>query len=120
MRIILAAVAVTWLLAAAAKASEGDFTDLTGIPVMEGLAVVPDSLVVFDKEEGRILEAALEGEAALSGTIAFYREALFQLGWALIAETPAALAFAREGERLTLEVGVGPRLELRFRLAPEP
>ncbi|HXV74123.1 MAG TPA: hypothetical protein VD713_05275, partial [Sphingomonadales bacterium] len=96
-----------------------DFAALSGVPVMEGLSEVPDSLVVFDKEEGRLIEAALAGGVAPEDAAAFYREALFQLGWALDAETPAMLGFSREGERLLIEFEEGRPLTLRFRLGPE-
>lgn len=101
-------------------ATDESFAALTGIPAMEGLAEVPDTLVVFDKEEGRIVEASFRGEVEAGEAAAFYRETLYQLGWALKDETPAALGFAREGERLVVEFAEGPPLTLRFRLGPEP
>lgn len=119
MRLIPVTLALLALLAGAVHAAEGDFTELTGVPVMAGLAEVPDSLVVFDKEEGRIIEAAAEGEATAADAAAFYREALHQLGWALEGESPAALRFTRDGERLAIEFAAGARLVVRFRLGPE-
>ena len=118
MRLVPAALALLLLLAGAADGPEGDFTELTGVPAMEGLAEVPDSLVVFDKEEGRIIEAVFQGDAAPEAAAAFYREALFQLGWELESESEAALGFIRDGERLSLEFSAGPRLQIRFRLGP--
>jgi hypothetical protein len=121
-RTVLAALAVLALIAGAVFADEAEFTEMTGIPVLEGLLLVPDSLIVFDKEEGRIVEAAFEGESALAEARTFYPETLFQLGWEPEREggssNPDILTFTREGERLTVEFAEGPPAQIRFRLGP--
>jgi hypothetical protein len=81
------------------------------VPLMAGLQEVPDSAVVFDKPEGRIVEVQAAGTLDMVAVASFYRQALPQFGW---NPDPAAkesstrrlirLTFVRDSERLTVEV----------------
>jgi len=81
------------------------------VPLMAGLREVPDSAVVFDKPEGRIVEVQAVGPLEVAAVASFYRQALPQFGW---NPDPTAkesstrrlirLTFVRDNERLTLEV----------------
>jgi hypothetical protein len=86
------------------------------VPLMPGLALVAGSSVVFDKPEGRIVEAQAAGKVTRAAARAFYEASLPRLGWAALG----ADAWRREGEVLRLdyreERGI---LTLGFTLSPQ-
>jgi hypothetical protein len=85
------------------------------IPLMPGLAMVPNSGMVFEAPGGRLVEAFARGQHTPSEVLAFYGATLPQMGWT--AATPGS--FHREGETLDLEfIGQAPNLTVRFSLAP--
>jgi hypothetical protein len=69
------------------------------VPLMPGLAPVAGSSVVFDKPEGRIVEAQAAGKVTRAATRAFYDASLPRLGWTALG----ADAWRREGEVLRLD-----------------
>ncbi len=86
------------------------------LPLMPGLAEVPDAGVVFDKPAGRIVEAYAEGAVSRAAVTAFYIRTLPNLGWRAKAEA----LFQREGEVLRLGfMGDDGALVVRFTLQPE-
>ena len=86
------------------------------VPLMPGLAPVAGSSVVFDKPEGRIVEAQAAGKVTRAAVRAFYEASLPRLGWT----GGSADAWRREGEVLRLdyreERGV---LTVGFTLSPQ-
>lgn len=96
------------LAAAPAGASEQlFFSDLSDIPLMQGLYEVTDKAVIFDKPEGRIVEAVAVSESEnVSNIKAFYDSALPQLGWVREAEG----LFVRPGEGLRVVCGAEGKL----------
>lgn len=96
------------------------------VPLMAGLNEVPDSAVVFDKPEGRIVEVQATGALEVAEVTSFYRQALPQFGWnpdptAKEASTRRLfrLTFVRDNERLTVEVErAGGKTAASFALAP--
>ncbi len=105
---------VPWGFAALA---EGGFFDLLGdLPLMPELAEVREAGVVFDKPDGRIVEAYASGEVAGDRVLAFYRAALPELGWAPIT----ASRYRREGEYLSLRISQQDQtVTLRITITPE-
>ena len=101
------------------KAAEESTSYVAGIgdlPLMPGLAQVPDAGVVFDKPSGRIVEAYAEGAVARAEVAAFYAATLPQLGW----RARQSNVFLREGERLSLIfLGGDGDLIVRFTLEPD-
>ena len=92
------------------------FTELPDLPLMPGMAEMPDAGVSFDKPEGRIVEVYAQGEGTEDEVLRFYRRALPQLGW----EAAGPKRFRREGEVLNLEVETaGGFVTLRCALHPE-
>ena len=96
------------------------------VPLMAGLREVPDSAVVFDKPEGRIVEVQAAGALEVAAVASFYRQSLPQFGW---SPDPAAkesstrrlirLTFVRDSERLTVEVErADGKTAASFALAP--
>jgi hypothetical protein len=82
---------------------------------MPGLTTVAGSSVVFDKPEGRIVEAQAAGKVTRRAVRSFYDATLPQLGW-----IPAgANAWRREGEQLRLDFhGRDGDLTVGFSLSP--
>lgn len=124
----LAGLAVTFLLALSALGAQGPapaalaeeaaafMAGVADLPLMPGLAEVPDAGVVFDKPAGRIVEAYAEGAVSRAAVTAFYISTLPNLGWRAKAEA----LFQREGELLRLGfMGDDGALVVRFTLQPE-
>jgi len=100
---------------APARAETGFVADIADLPLMPGLSEVPDAGVTFDKASGRIVEAFAHGAVAATAVRRFYRGTLPQLGWDRLGRD----AYAREGERLTLDyLGEDGDLTVRYTLAP--
>ena len=92
------------------------FTEVPDLPLMPGMAEMPDAGVSFDKPEGRIVEVYAQGEGTADEVLRFYQRALPQLGW----EAAGPKRFRREGEVLDLEVETaGNFVTLRCALHPE-
>ena len=100
----------------AQTAAPGFVPGTEDVPLMPGLAAESGSGLVFDKPQGRIIEAAAHGAVSRKAVIAFYRESLPQLGWKASDERH----FQREGERLSLDFkGSDGDLQVAFTLAPQ-
>ena len=101
---------------AATQESGRYFTEVPDLPLMPGMAEMPDAGVSFDKPEGRIVEVYAQGEGNADEVLRFYRRTLPQLGW----EAAGPKRFRREGEVLDLEVETaGNFVTLRCALHPE-
>jgi hypothetical protein len=99
------------------RAQNGGFVkEVADLPLMPGLREVKDAGVVFDKPDGRIVEAYAQGEVARAEVLSFYDKTLPQLGW----RKAGAASFRREGENLSLDFPDGSGiLVVRFTLTPE-
>jgi hypothetical protein len=90
------------LLLATAPARADPFVAGTeDVPLMQGLVPVEAGAVVFDKPEGRIIEAQARGKLERGAVRDFYRSTLPQLGWKALGVN----AWRREAEMLRLEIG---------------
>ncbi len=109
------------LLSMSLRAQDSGFIEqVTDLPLMPGLSEVRDAGVVFDKPDGRIVEAYAEGDVERDAVIGFYRDTLPQLGWTRAKTAGAAATFRREGENLALDfLDGGGALVVRFTLTPE-
>lgn len=96
--------AVLIMLSTAALAAEPRFfRELNDIPLMPGLYELAQSAVIFDKPEGRIVEAAAVSETENINKIkAFYDSVLPQLGWV----SAGGNVYTRAGESLKITVEV--------------
>ena len=119
-RLLLAALAAAVILAGPAAPgpraqAQGYIAEVADLPLMPGLAEVEGAGVVFDKPHGRIVEAYAQGRVTREAVLAFYRQALPQLGW----RADGDVAFRREGEALSLDfLDAGGALVVRFTLVP--
>jgi hypothetical protein len=85
------------------------------LPLMPGLAEVPEAGLVFDQPAGRIVEAFARGAVSRTAVTSFYLETLPNLGWRAKAEA----LFQRESEQLRLDIsGDDGALVVRFTLQP--
>lgn len=85
------------------------------VPLMPGLRNIDEQLVVFDKPEGRIVEAEARGRVKRAAVEKFYAATLPQLGW--VADGPRAWHREKEGLRLEFK-GRDGDLRVGFTLLP--
>lgn len=91
------------------------FSNVEDLPLMSGLREVVDDGLVFDKPEGRIVEAIAIGAVSREVIAAFYTAALPELGW----EQKGSDTFSRAGEVLRYRLGVVEgETSVRFLIAP--
>lgn len=110
----LAACLFAWLTAVAA--AEAFLQAIPDLPLMEGLSELQNEGLVFDKPDGRIIEAYARGQVQSEAVLRFYEQTLPQLGWQAIEPQ----AWRREGERLDIAVTQeAPYTLVRFVLKPE-
>jgi hypothetical protein len=103
------------LLAAVPAHADAFVAGTEDLPLMPGLVPVRDSGLVFDKPQGRIVEAQAAGKVTRAAVRRFYEATLPQLGWA--AEGPRS--WRREGERLRIEIkGRDGDVRVGFTLSP--
>ncbi|NKB20460.1 MAG: hypothetical protein GKS01_08175 [Alphaproteobacteria bacterium] len=100
-------------------AAEGFLSVIDDLPLMEGLAEVKGSALVFSTPQGRIAEVSAKGISGAATqpkkVLAFYVRTLPQLGW----KAAGATSWVREGERLRLAVLVKKGvLTAQFSLTP--
>ena len=85
------------------------------VPLMKELAPVKGSDLVFDKPEGRIIEASARGKVTKAAVRSFYASTLPQLGWKASGES-----WTRETETLHLDIsGRDGDLWVTFTLLPK-
>jgi hypothetical protein len=108
---------VPLLIATSSALAAGSYVPGTeDVPLMHGLAPVTEAAIVFDKPQGRIIEATANGAVRRSDVVAFYAASLPQLGW----HDAGRQRFEREGERLSLDFGGRDgNLQVDFTLEPE-
>ncbi len=100
-----------------ASGATGSFLKgLDDLPLTPGLREIKDAGVVFDKPEGRIVEAFAEGDLSVAKVRSFYATTLPQLGW----RAEGAGRYRREGEVLNIGIrAAGKGLTVRFFLSPD-
>lgn len=88
---------------------------LEDLPLMDGLAEDRAAGLIFDKPDGRLVDAYASGRLSPDAVTVFYRETLPQLGWKVVGP----LVFEREGERLSIETEAAKdEVLVRFHLTP--
>ncbi len=99
-----------------AQDSDGFVGGVADLPLMPGLAEMPDRGLIFDKPGGRIVEAYAAGAVAPGAVASFYDTTLPQLGW----QRDRSGGYLREGERLELTLTEAAGLvTVQFRLFPQ-
>jgi hypothetical protein len=97
------------------KAAAGFLAGTEDVPLPPGLASEEQTLVVFDKPEGRIVEIEAKGRLTRGDVENFYEASLPQLGWT----TEGKHAWRRGGEGLRLVFrGRDGDLRVGFTLSP--
>ena len=90
---------------------------LPDVPLMAGMAELPEQTLVFDKAEGRVIETAVFApDAAQNDVMAFYGKTLPSLGWQSLGPD----RFLRNGEQLIVKWDkVSGGAIVRFSLSPK-
>ncbi|HTS92497.1 MAG TPA: hypothetical protein VMG55_10880 [Stellaceae bacterium] len=116
IRLLFLAIAMLFLGALPVSAEE--FVPGTeDLPLMKELSPVKGTDIVFDKPEGRIVEASARGKVTRKAVETFYAATLPQLGWKPGA---SAGAWTRETEVLHLDIsGRDGDLWVTFTLLPK-
>lgn len=98
-----------------AQNSDGFVAGVADLPLMPGLAEMPDRGLIFDKPGGRIVEAYAAGTVTRDAVASFYDTTLPQLGWQRDGG-----GYLREGERLELTLTEASGLvTVQFRVFPQ-
>jgi len=87
------------------------------VPLVAGLAEKPEP-VVFESEQGRVVQTVAEGEVSASAISSFYIATLPALGWKQTSGQ-SVLTFERDNERLTItlrEPRSGDPMRVQFEL----
>ena len=84
------------------------------LPLMPGMREMPETLVIFDKPEGRIASARVESIIPKVNVTAYYTETLPALGW--YPENPQI--YVRDNQILTIRFDTPT--SILFELAPVP
>jgi hypothetical protein len=103
-----------------AQAAENAFVDgIDDLPLMPGLIAVGDQSLVFDKPDGRIVQAVATGRVRAAAVRSFYADTAPQLGWKPAGEG----RYTRDGESLRIELtdpgAPGGALTVRFIVNPQ-
>jgi hypothetical protein len=101
-------------------AAGGAFVEgIDDLPLMPGLVGMADQSLVFDKPDGRIVQAVAAGRVQASAVRSFYADTAPQLGWKSAGEG----RFTRDGESLRIELidpgAPGGALTVRFLVNPQ-
>ena len=113
---LVALVVVMALIATMASSDERFIAGLEDLPLMAGLHEAHDVTIVFDKPDGRIVEATALGAVTVGEVQRFYLTTLPELGWVTVGN----LRFVREGESLVLTLTEGDKgVRVRYSIAPK-
>ena len=103
------------VFAGGAVADSGYLADVDDLPLPPGLSEDDSARMVFDKPEGRIVEAQATGSGTPAGVEDFYAVALPALGW----QARGNGAWSRGDEVLQLTLSQdGPQVVVRYLITP--
>ena len=95
--------------------SETFLKGINDIPTYKNMVYVEESLVMFDKINGRFVSTEIVGNYKYSEVSEFYKKILPNLGWKLITKN----LYRRGGESLELEYKLdGKLLRVLFNISP--
>ena len=95
--------------------SETFLKGIEDIPSYKNMVYVEESLVMFDKINGRFVSTEIIGKYDYSEVSDFYKKILPNLGWKLIAKN----LYKRAEESLELEYKIdGKQLRVLFNISP--
>jgi len=103
--------------------TQGFLPGTEDVPLMPELIVVPETDMIFDHPEGRVVTVSATGSSTLEQLQQFYDVTLSQLGWQKESKKKSKfkLMYKREGEVLQLESEPGTAegtLQVTFQLKP--
>jgi hypothetical protein len=104
------------LAAGPAVGADGFVPGTEDLPLMPGLVAVAGSGVVFDKPQGRIVEAQARGAVKRDAVRRFYGETLPSLGWSAAGQQ----RWQRDNEALAIDIkGRDGAVTVGFTLTPK-
>jgi hypothetical protein len=107
--------AAALLFAVAAMAGDTFVPGTEDLPMMPGLIAIEGAGVVFDKPQGRIVEAEAKGKVKREAVRSFYGATLPGLGW----KVAGPQRWSRENEALVIDIkGRDGAVTVGFRLSP--
>lgn len=91
-----------------------------GVPLMPGLSEATDLTVIFDKPQGRIIDATASGNIGLADANQYYRAALAETGWTpLLRKVVDGILVVRGQEVLHVRLRrEGAGIAVHFSLSP--
>ncbi len=89
---------------------------IDGLPLMEGLVLIPEQQVFFETSNGRIVEVLASSGNSPRDIMLYYTETLKQLGWVPILQNE----FRREEEKLSIQIydHKTEKFVVRFSISP--
>ena len=103
------------ILSTISHANERFVSGFEDLPLMRGMTEATESNVAFDTVHGRVLVSFAQSSEGEEKILAFYKEALSQLGWKFNRDGE----FLRGEEILTIDfLPDGDYLAIRFSLEP--
>jgi len=93
---------------------------IEGLPLMPGLVEETDLTVIFDKPQGRIIDATASGDVGLADANIYYRTALAETGWTpLLRKVVDGILIVRGQEVLHVRLRrEGAGIAVHFSLSP--
>lgn len=117
---------VLFLFAGSGASAEAFLRDAPDVPVIDGFVETGEQGSIFQKPDGRYVEAWLRGRKPADDALRLYRRTLPRYGWTIESEirfrgnVGPALSFARKTERLDITVTAAASMNtvLRIRIVP--
>ncbi len=98
------------------SSGEGFLKGIEDIPSFKGMTYVEESLVMFDKVDGRLVSTEIQGQYNYNEVSMFYNRILPNLGWKMHGTN----RFIRGNELLELEYKVlGENINVVFNITPK-
>ncbi len=98
--------------------------DIADMPLAPGLTEDTNAGLVFDKPDGRIVDAVATGKVARDAVAAFYDGVLPELGWRRVRQGKVnggtELIYDRDDEQITITIaGDRTRTTVHFEVSPK-
>lgn len=117
---------VVFLFAGGGASAETFLKDAPDVPIIEGFVETDELGSIFERRDGRYVEAWLRGRKPADDALRLYRKTLPRYGWTIESEirfrdNPGpTLSFARKTEQLDITVTAAASMStmLRIRIVP--
>lgn len=97
IRLFVVLLSMGLCFSAAALAESRFFSALPDVPIAPNFNELTDSVVIFDKVSGRLVDFAAQGAGDCAAALSFYQKSLPALGWVKLSA-----GYLREAELLNI------------------